>query len=235
MKKILLLGSQHGNELLGIRLYEYLHYKYPELFSSVDYLCANPAAFSTNKRFTESDLNRSYGRDAHTYEEKRAEEILSIIEASSYEYVLDLHTSTSKEVPFFLVPDLNESRTKLIAATNLLKTIIVMPENIVAHSLIGNVPNAISVEVNEEDAATTEVLELLSKYVSNLLEGTSAEPTERSVFYVQDLLKAEDIAEDETPNNYVQLRSGLYPVLYGEVNYVGYLGFKANKHEQVTL
>lgn len=44
MSKILLLGSQHGDELLGERLYEYLRGNRVELMPHVEYMVGNPGA-----------------------------------------------------------------------------------------------------------------------------------------------------------------------------------------------
>lgn len=56
--RILVLGGMHGNERLGIDLVQLLQIK---PIAGVDALIANPRAVARNVRFTESDLNRSFG------------------------------------------------------------------------------------------------------------------------------------------------------------------------------
>jgi hypothetical protein len=87
--KILVLGGMHGNELLGIRLVEILK-KQP--IDGVDAEIANPRAVDEGARFTESDLNRSFG-DLYLgmYETTRAAELKK--QAARYDIVLDFHNT----------------------------------------------------------------------------------------------------------------------------------------------
>ena len=236
MKKILLIGSQHGNELLGIRLYEYLKSTLTyEKFRSVQYVCANPAAFARNVRFIESDLNRSFNGMKSTTEERRAAELLNEISEEDFDYILDIHTSTSKENPFFISPTLNATRRKIIAASSSIHTVVIMPAEISKNSLMGQYENSLSIEVNELDATQEGMLELLKVFIENLLIDKEQIPQSRDLFYINGLLLDKDIEQNETPVNYLTLKSGNYPILYGEVNYRGYLGFKADRKDSIRL
>jgi hypothetical protein len=87
--KILVLGGTHGNELLGVRLVKLLQEK---PIKSVDAVIANPRAVAAGVRFTESDLNRSFGdASPNTYETKRAAELEEL--TASYDVVLDFHNT----------------------------------------------------------------------------------------------------------------------------------------------
>src|SRR5258706_11826431 len=87
MKKILILGGTHGNEALGIELVKLLEAR---PLSGVSALLANPKAVSRNTRYTQSDLNRSFGNDyPDTYETARARELKRMCQ--DYELVLDFH------------------------------------------------------------------------------------------------------------------------------------------------
>lgn len=89
MRKILVIGGTHGNELLGVKLVESLQ-KQP--LENVDAIIANPRAVKVGTRFTESDLNRSFGPQKNrAYEVKRAREIQTI--AKNYDVVLDFHNT----------------------------------------------------------------------------------------------------------------------------------------------
>ena len=234
MNKILLVGSQHGNELLGVRLYEYFCANYPDVAKHVDYICANPLAFAENKRFIESDLNRSFNGKSTTYEERRAQELLTIIHSDDYNYIIDVHTSTSKELPFFISPSLNSTRKAMLASAETINTIVIMPDDIASHSLMGQFENAVSIEINEAEATTTSTLEVLCRYLNALLRGESYR-VKRDIFYTLNLLRESDITPGEEVKNYHKLQSGYYPILYGETNYQGYIGFKADRKEQVEL
>lgn len=87
--KILVIGGMHGNEKLGIRLVELLK---QTPIPDVDVIIANPEAVMLNKRFVESDLNRSFGhQQTVTLETKRAQELLKV--AEQYDIVLDFHNT----------------------------------------------------------------------------------------------------------------------------------------------
>jgi hypothetical protein len=89
MRKILILGGMHGNELLGVRLVRSLQ-RTP--IAGVDVMIANPRAVAANVRFTESDLNRSFGKQkGETYEVRRAKKIQQ--KAAQYDIVLDFHNT----------------------------------------------------------------------------------------------------------------------------------------------
>lgn len=87
--KILVIGGTHGNELLGIKLVESLQ-KIP--IKNVDVYIANPRAVERKVRFTETDLNRSFGKQtASSYEIDRAEELCELVK--QYDVVLDFHNT----------------------------------------------------------------------------------------------------------------------------------------------
>ncbi|MFZ2513578.1 MAG: succinylglutamate desuccinylase/aspartoacylase family protein [Candidatus Saccharimonadales bacterium] len=68
-KKIVIVGSQHGNEPLGELLKE--HMKSYDIIPGVHFITANPRAIQAGKRYIETDMNRSFDR-LDTYEGRRA-------------------------------------------------------------------------------------------------------------------------------------------------------------------
>ncbi len=75
MTKILAIISTHGNELLGPNLLAYMLTKRSKLLEDMEFVMANPRAYIKDVRYTESDLNRSYGLGLDTYEGHRAKMI----------------------------------------------------------------------------------------------------------------------------------------------------------------
>ena len=67
---ILLLGSPHGNEILGDVLYAYIQKHRRDLLPRVTFLIGNIKAKKAGVRYIESDLNRSYNNRRSTYEER---------------------------------------------------------------------------------------------------------------------------------------------------------------------
>jgi len=88
MTKILAIISTHGNELLGPNVLSYMLNKRSELLEYVDFMVANPRAYSQNVRYVESDLNRSYGSDLDTYEALEDKVSRDFINASAIKDVL---------------------------------------------------------------------------------------------------------------------------------------------------
>lgn len=91
--RILVLGGTHGNEELGIKLIELLKNK---PIKDVEAMIANPRAVELNKRFAESDLNRSFGSQyPGTYETKRAIKLSNI--TKNFDLVIDLHNTQTPD------------------------------------------------------------------------------------------------------------------------------------------
>jgi hypothetical protein len=91
--KILVLGGTHGNELLGVKLVKLLQ---KNQIDGVDAIIANPKAVTAGTRFTESDLNRSFGDSfTDTYETARALELKEL--AAAYDVVLDFHNTQTPD------------------------------------------------------------------------------------------------------------------------------------------
>lgn len=102
MRRVLVIGGTHGNERLGIQLVSLLK-KNP--LPNIDAIIANPRAVAANTRYTESDLNRSFGDlFPGTYETRRAKYLRAV--TGQYDVVLDLHnTMTPDNDSSFVGPD----------------------------------------------------------------------------------------------------------------------------------
>ena len=96
-KKILIVGSQHGDETLGLEFFEYLQAHFANMMPSIEYVCANPRAYEEKTRFIDSDMNRSYAlrNKPRPYEELQADALLKHIAMNDYDYILDIHTTTT--------------------------------------------------------------------------------------------------------------------------------------------
>ena len=93
MRKILVIGGIHGNELLGVRVAELLK---AQPIINVDTIIANPRAVERGVRFTQSDLNRSFGtQKVVTYEVERARKLQKL--AAGYDIVLDFHNTQTPD------------------------------------------------------------------------------------------------------------------------------------------
>lgn len=231
MKKILLLGSQHGNELLGEILFAHITTKRPELLPHVSYLVGNLKAKKTGVRYIESDLNRSYTGKRTTYEERRAERIRRYIKQGSFSLVLDLHTTTCEQPPCFIIAALSDQITPFLRASSISK-VVHMDHPIVETSLIGVCSQALSIEVNK-DALDEVLMEQLCDDLARYIDEVPF-TEDKMIYQIDGLLAKTELSEAETSalRNFEKSSQGFYPVLVGENSYkkqTSYLGFKAYK------
>lgn len=237
MTKVLLLASQHGNELLGEQLYEHLQLFYPKYLNRIDFMIANPIARARGLRFIDSDLNRSYKKPAKNYEEKQATKICKYIENTKPAIVLDLHTTTCDQPSCFIISSINNQNINYLKASKINK-IVTMSNKIVKNSLIGNCSKAISIEVSI-NRINANFLNNLSIDIINFLSGVKSHNV-KQLFQVYDYLLKSEIDADELRKlqNFKKSKFGFYPILVGEQAYEKdkmYFGFKTEILQIIKL
>ena len=130
MTKILAIISTHGNELLGPNVLAYMLAKRSKLLENMEFIIANPRAYVKNVRYTESDLNRSYGLGLDTYEGRRAKIIEERIRLLKPELVLDFHTTTAEQPNILITADKdNEVAQRFINSSAVKNILVVEPLN----------------------------------------------------------------------------------------------------------
>jgi hypothetical protein len=233
--RILIVGAQHGDERLGPRLDRFLKNDKSGRYENIDYLCGNPRALRRNIRFTETDLNRSYGfKRPKTYEQKRAQKILRLIKAGNYDYVLDIHTSRADVGRFFLATHLDGAVKKIIAASSFEK-IVLMPQKIAECSLIGQVPQAISIEYERRLSRSQRTLSEIKVLLGNLLSGNSVAKQQREVYFVDRTIPLRS-AIDDRAENFRVTQQGFYPVIFSRNgSYKTHRGFAASKKHLISM
>lgn len=113
----------------------YTHGNEPPPYHVPNALVANPIARTQNKRYIESDLNRSFGISfPRTYEEKRAREIKDVM--SKYDLVVDIHRTTA-EVPFCAIVTKLEDVEYALPYLPAAIIVIDMPTALIAHAKHG--------------------------------------------------------------------------------------------------
>ena len=126
MIKILAIISTHGNELLGPNVLAYMLSKRSKLLEDIEFIIANPRAYAKNVRYTESDLNRSYGLGLDTYESQRAKVIEERIRLLKPELVLDFHTTTAEQSDILITADRNNEVVQRFINASAVKDILVV-------------------------------------------------------------------------------------------------------------
>lgn len=231
MNKILLLGSQHGNELLGECLYAHIRQYQPALLQYTTYRIGNSRAHKRNIRYIEGDLNRSYTGKTTTYEERRAKRILSYIKKEGFDLVLDLHTTICEEPPCIIIPKLTTENMRFIRASSIQK-IVEMNCPIVTTSLIGNCSRAVCIEINKDEVNNSTlngICEDIKRYIAE-----KDFNQQKDIYTVDNLLEKTEIDDKDAAKlrNFELSSQGFYPILTGENSYkeqTHYLGFKAYK------
>ncbi len=144
MTKILAIISTHGNELLGPNLLAYMLAKRSKLLENMEFIIANPRAYAKNVRYTESDLNRSYGLGLDTYEGRRAKIIEERIRLLKPELVLDFHTTTAEQPDILITANKdNEIVQRFINSSAVKDVLVVKPLN----DITTVAPNFVAYEV----------------------------------------------------------------------------------------
>lgn len=144
MMRILAIISTHGNELLGPNVLAYMLAKRSKLLEDIEFIIANPRAYAKNVRYTESDLNRSYGLGLDTYESQRAKVIEERIRLLKPELVLDFHTTTAEQPDILITANkdnevvqrfINSSAVKDVLVVKPLNDITTVTSNFVAYEI----------------------------------------------------------------------------------------------------
>ncbi len=206
-QKIIFVAGLHGNEVASVKALAE---------NNIDFILGNPRAYEQNVRFTEKDLNASFGLQNDSYESRRAVEILGEINQDAL--VVDFHTTGKEARPFVIIVD--EKMISLAERTGLLD-VVMMKHNIKkGHALI-NYRNGISVEAglyrSEKSYRTT--LEVVKN-----VQDKKKHPI--ALYEVYDEIKKRGKYE-----NFKMHKDGFIPILANEPEYErrGLFGLKAKK------
>lgn len=235
---ILLLGSQHGNELLGERLYHHIKKYHPDITQHITFRLGNPRARKMKVRYTESDMNRSYNPSLATYEARRAKIIEDDIAKKGYDLVLDLHTTTCVQAPCVIVAGIHPVVRSYLRTASIRK-IVHLQHPIVATSLIGRIPHALSIEISNGDL-NRDLFDALAQDLRRFIEQSPSTATESSLYVVNELIQKSEVTSEAVAafRNFELSAAGFIPILTGENSYkknTHYLGFKAEKETIITL
>ncbi len=107
IRRVVIVGGTHGNELTGIYLVKKFQ-QFPHLLHRPSLECttllANPEAIAANRRYIDRDLNRCFANEdlanpaLTSYEDKRAKQIAAQLGPKSQpkaDVIIDLHSTTA--------------------------------------------------------------------------------------------------------------------------------------------
>lgn len=233
--KILIIGATHGNELLGVKLYERLLQKRSPLLEHIDFIIGNPRAYVAGQRYIDCDMNRSYGKKGQAYEETRTREIAKYIRQSKPDLVLDMHTTTCKQPICLIVGDtdgdtkrrfLRASHVEAILQVQPMDSIVTLGDNIAAYE----VPN---------DQITTQLLDNIIADLQRCVDGVEDYARKR-LFAMSNKIFKRDVTPEQAATfvNFELHPLGFVPIMTGENSYkkqTDYLGFKSPVSQDIVV
>lgn len=246
MNKILIVCNQHGNELLGDIFRQYLEAKNSLLLASIDFYNANPMAKRKKVRYINCDMNRSYRPKSSNlnYEEKQAQKILQ--KAKKYDLVLDMHTTVCKQPNSIILCQKNLVNRQVLkfAQNTSLVDMILMPSSIAKDSLIGDIDNSLSFEVNNSHAENlnVELEQAIGRYLGeNNQKFSSRKYVKKNLYIIDGKIEKNPENMKKSFINLKKCPDGFYPFLTGANNsyrlksHYKYLGFKATQKIKIVV
>ena len=205
---------QHGDERFGLTVFDV--YKTKKGIP-IQLILANEKAVKANKRFTETDLNRSFpGSVSGSYEEKIAHKILPQIKKT--QYLIDIHTTSTDIKMTPIVTTLTEETKQIINLTSS-EEVAFIEKPLGDRSLIGQVKGGVSLEFNRSFSKTKKALNIISSVVDGIVNKRKNPDQDRKIFHITGTIpNAINIPEDA--RNF-KLIPGLdvYPFLLEENSY----------------
>ena len=228
MTKILAIISTHGNELLGPNVLAYMLSKRSKLLEDIEFIIANPRAYVKNVRYTESDLNRSYGLGLDTYEGQRVKTIEERIRLLKPELVLDFHTTTAEQPDILITADKNNEVVRRFINSSAIKDVLVVES---LNDITTVAPNFVAYEIPNSHL-NDDLYEQICTDIRRYLDGKAVD--QERTFYK---MTGKILPEEE--RNIADLKNFAYndtlqaiPAFLGEEAYRqdgAYAGFKLEK------
>lgn len=222
---VLLAGSQHGNEPFGARLIQELQGNFLQ-DASLKMIVANPRALKQNVCYVEQNMNQAYNSKLDTYEAKRAKTIGKL--AKNYEYLIDVHTTTSMIPPTLIVADLSHTTLRIIN-TLPFEHVVYFDHFLTANSLIGEHRGSVTFEVPTSYAEEhfTALKQIFQKSCDLLLNGEALPFKKRNLYFSSEQLVGSEDVPSEVENFIPVPEKDFQTFLAQEEAYTGrYLGFK---------
>lgn len=216
-KDIGVVVCTHGNETIGLEVFNKKKYQYP-------FFIGNPYAFEKNKRFIDLDLNRIFpGKLNGNYEEHRAYHLKKNL--SKFKYVIDIHSSTNDIELFAIITKPNQEKIRFVKRLGVKKLVIMNNTIASGKSLIDHVNNGVSLEIGPHNNKNDNLNKLMN--VFKHLE-TNNINNDLEIFEVYDKLLDSDVIVE----NFIPItinKETFYPVLVGEKYTDNFVCFKARK------
>jgi len=234
-EKIAIVGSLHGNELIGKNVILRLS-KDKKIAANVTAIIANEPAIKAGKRFVDVDGNRCFpGKKNGNNEERIAFSILR--ELKGCKYVIDLH-STFADMDDTII--LTKKSAMRLADMVPISKVAVMGHAIAKGRAINDYPRlCVSLEFSRKRSAS-HAIHIVRTTIDNIVNKKKA-GIEKDTYFVKEILKGD--ARNFRMKNYVKVRKGdvmdrvagtvsdemFFPIFFSEKAYEGTVCLKAYK------
>jgi predicted deacylase len=146
--RVAVVGGIHGDEPAGEKIVERLAESIEVEDGTVQLLITNEPALEAGKRYTETDLNRTFPGDVDSdeYERALAPRVVSVLEGA--DAILALHTSRSAPPPFAIYSTLTDSVRRTV--TGMPVEYVVDAGNLRDTTLDSTLPHTVSLETGKQ-------------------------------------------------------------------------------------
>ncbi len=228
--ELAVVGCQHGNERFGKQVVDDIQVD-PELKAQIRAIFANEEAYELDKRWIDTDLNRSFNRTGITgHEAGLAPRVLS--ETLKSRYLLDIHTTRADETFLPIVTSLTKGVRYILSHLDI-ENVALIKSREAQYSLIGNHPAAVSLEFGEDYSHGDEAHRIVMDSVKSILSGQYGSYRRKRVYEVDSLIPND---ADHLPP---EIRSGEFSNVHN--GYVlmpratTYQGFLANNFYEINI
>jgi len=153
--RVAVVGGLHGDEPAGERIVERLLETFDrdeaELEGTIQLVVANERALAVGKRYTDTDLNRTFPGDVESddYETALAPRLHAVLEGA--DATLALHTSMSAPPPFAIYSELTESVRRSVTGMGV--EFVVDAGALRSTTLDSTLPHTVSLEAGLQGSA----------------------------------------------------------------------------------
>lgn len=211
--RIAIVGSLHGNELLGKQVIEWLsREKNPG--ARIKGIVANEAAIKAGKRFVDVDGNRCFpGKRNGNAEERMAFNVMRALKG--YRYVIDIH-STHADMQDTII--ITKRRSLGLARKVPLGKLVMMGRSIAKGKAIDDFPReCVSLEFNKR-ASVGRVSRIVRAAIDNILRDR-ASGVRKDTYLVTGVLPMPGKPVRLRNYRLVRGRKSFYPIFFGETEY----------------
>lgn len=223
---ITIIACIHGDEPFGLAIVDAYKDRLDQ-FPGLQLVIANEEAIAQNKRFIETDLNRSFpGNINGSKEERLAIELFEVVRSSTY--VLDIHNTTSDILMTPIVTGLDD-RTRRIVNLCSSKEIAYIQKPLSEKALGGQIQGCVSLEFSFDYSNTEQAKRDVEQIVNGLLMNKSQTPKMRDVFFIDGSIPKTIELPSGVKNFEVIPELSVYPFLLHERAYINLHGLSATK------